>query len=111
MKEFRKLAEEWAEKELKTVSFIEAAEDLHQFIRFGRIGYYTDKNGDRRVLSEEELSDLIFRQVTMEDALKWWNTLTYYRQDVLADKHYWSTPEKMSSESILFMYNIEFYGN
>ena len=46
----------------------------------------------------------------MEDALKWWGNLTYYRQDLLADKHCWSTVEKMTSESILFIYNNEFYG-
>lgn len=46
----------------------------------------------------------------MEKALIWWGTLTRQRQEFLADNHYWSTADKMSDESILFIYNEEHYG-
>lgn len=43
----------------------------------------------------------------MDEALQWWEKLTPYRKKHLANYHCWSTPDGLTNDSILFIYQQE----
>jgi len=55
MGNFKKLAEEWAQKELDKHNIEDLTENITEMLIYGSFGYTTDKDGNRRKLSREEL--------------------------------------------------------
>jgi len=70
MTNFKKQAEDWAEKEIKDKFLKESTEDMLDLMTYGRIAYHVDKEGNQRKLSRQEVFDLITDELVKEYNIK-----------------------------------------